>query len=147
MSLYSLGATAEPRKNPIDHGEYERNRQALQHLVRRWRFRPHLLVVIAKMGTRMGLTGKGAGSEAILDTPENLPIRSQPGDLCWLTLGINTAFRANERLAIKVGEVRQKRSYWSSAIKVWGSRQKNERRSSISLCSPARRKPARAAPV
>jgi len=47
-----------------------------------------------------------------LDTRQNLPLRSQPGDLCWLTLGITTAFRANERLAIKVGEVRQKRSYW-----------------------------------
>jgi hypothetical protein len=71
-----------------------------------------LLVAIAKMGTRMGLTGKGAVSEAILDTRQNLPLRSQPGDLCWLTLEITTAFRANERLAIKVGEARQKRSYW-----------------------------------
>lgn len=35
------------------HGEYERNRQALQHLVRRWRLRPQLLVAIAQMETRI----------------------------------------------------------------------------------------------
>ena len=88
------------------HGEYERNRQALQHLVRRWRLRLQLPVAIAKRGTRIGLTGKGAGSEAILDTRQNPPLRSQPGDWCGLTLGIHTAFRANERLSIKVGEER-----------------------------------------
>ena len=87
------------------HGEYERNRQALQHLARRWRLRPQLLVAIAKMETRMGLTGKGASSEAILDTCQNPPIRSQSDDWRGLTLGIKTAFRANERLAIQVEQV------------------------------------------
>jgi integrase len=33
-------------------------------------------------------------------------LRDQPRDLCLFTLGINTAFRANELLAIKVGAVR-----------------------------------------
>ncbi|HEY9877284.1 MAG TPA: tyrosine-type recombinase/integrase [Leptolyngbyaceae cyanobacterium] len=33
-------------------------------------------------------------------------LRDQPRDLCLFTLGINTAFRANELLSIKVGQVR-----------------------------------------
>ena len=33
-------------------------------------------------------------------------LADKPRDLCLFTLGINTAFRANELLAIKVGEVR-----------------------------------------
>lgn len=33
-------------------------------------------------------------------------LRDQPRDLCLFTLGINTAFRANELLAIKLGAVR-----------------------------------------
>jgi len=45
------------------------------------------------------------GSKAILDTCQNPPIRSQSDDWCGLTLGIKTAFRANERLAIQVEQV------------------------------------------
>ncbi|HEY9881591.1 MAG TPA: tyrosine-type recombinase/integrase [Leptolyngbyaceae cyanobacterium] len=33
-------------------------------------------------------------------------LRDQPRDLCLFTLGINTAFRANELLSIRVGQVR-----------------------------------------
>jgi hypothetical protein len=33
-------------------------------------------------------------------------LADKPRDLCLFTLGINTAFRANELLAIKVGQVR-----------------------------------------
>src|SRR5918996_1191807 len=33
-------------------------------------------------------------------------LADKPRDLCLFTLGINTAFRANELLSIKVGEVR-----------------------------------------